>query len=150
MPRPRHRPPHHRLGGEASSGSSGSSHNLWKSCGSSADHYKIYSVNVYPSTPRIGHNLTINIAGQLDETVYFGYGSVVLQWNSVPILNCTKDLCNTDPSIKCPIPPGVFDYSHNVTLSGNLIPGHYTGTVTLVDQNAAELCCVDLDVTLAY
>lgn len=97
----------------SSSSTSGAQHNLWQNCGtddilflllslfwaldqhlvgSEKDHYKIYSASVYPSQPKIGNNITISISGELDETVYFGYGSVVLQWNGYPILNCTKDL----------------------------------------------------------
>lgn len=100
-------------GPSSSSGSystSSNGHPIWVNCGApflqsfsardsshpqgaNNDHYKIYSVSVSPSSPRIGHNITISIDGQLDETVSFGYGSVVLNWNGYPILNCTKDLC---------------------------------------------------------
>lgn len=101
--------------------SSGTSHSIWSNCGtiywvfslfwrlklraigSGNDHLQISSVQITPNQPTIGSNVTISIAGKLDETIFFGYSSVVLKWNGYPILNCTTDLYAFlyEPSLLC-------------------------------------------------
>ncbi|WP_411024974.1 ML domain-containing protein, partial [Salmonella sp. s54836] len=120
---------------------------IWSNCTRSSDDAEILSVVITPDPPAKGQNLTVTLTINLKTEITSGKIHVNIKWSIFPISR-TLDLCTVvmQAGETCPLMPG-NNITHTVhELIPSSIPGgHYTGSVTINDQNGKEIVCIDLD-----
>jgi len=122
----------------------------WKSCGAPGDHGIVKSVQLYPDPPQRTVDETVNLQGTVDEQVTSGSVTIVITYTpiGIQVFSQTWAICNV---VSCPVAPGPI--SANLTIPGSAIPsfapsGAYVSRGTILDQNSAEIICVDTSFNL--
>ncbi|KAK5583093.1 hypothetical protein RB653_004683 [Dictyostelium firmibasis] len=121
---------------------------VWSNCGTAADKFQITSVVLDPPTPVKGQPITISASGDLDETVTGGTVSVKVKYGFITLINKSEGICSSQDPLSCPIAAGPYSKTITETIPADAPSGKYTGNVVIVDQNNAEIACVDVDINL--
>jgi V-type H+-transporting ATPase proteolipid subunit len=122
---------------------------IWKSCGTSADHVKNLKITISPDPPVKGKDVTINASGDLDETVSSGDVHLTLSYIGIPIIDSHYDLCELIAKVNgtCPI-KGQLKMGMTENIPSWVPSGEYKAHVTATEQNKQEMLCVDVDLKL--
>eukprot|EP00030_Apusomonadida_sp_AF-17_P004198 a508552_2180.p1 GENE.a508552_2180~~a508552_2180.p1 ORF type:complete len:157 (+),score=66.35 a508552_2180:36-473(+) len=116
----------------------------WTSCGTTADHLHVSSIQISPETPVAGGEIAVTIDGTLDEPVNAGTVSLQFLWGHVAVANKDMPLCGAVGSMgaTCPVPAGAFSHKSTFTLPQDIPHGSYTGKIRAVDENNEEILCL--------
>jgi len=123
---------------------------IWKICGPDTDHLKVDSVSITPDPPVVGQLITVQIQGELDETIVSGTVHLELAvFTKIVLVNTTYSLCDLIAKfMTCPLEEGPINIKVQATIPSEAPPGPYTGSVHVYDQNDSEVICVDLKFTM--
>eukprot|EP00026_Physarum_polycephalum_P020798 Phypoly_transcript_23611.p1 GENE.Phypoly_transcript_23611~~Phypoly_transcript_23611.p1 ORF type:complete len:160 (+),score=28.23 Phypoly_transcript_23611:62-481(+) len=119
----------------------------WTNCGTSSDKFQLSTVTITPNPIVKGQNVTISVTGTMEETVTSGTASVKVEYGIITVFNKDESICDP-PVLPCPIPQGPWTKVYTVLLPGDAPGGTYKAQSTVVDQNNAQLLCVNADLKI--
>ncbi|EGC32926.1 hypothetical protein DICPUDRAFT_98719 [Dictyostelium purpureum] len=122
---------------------------IWTSCGTDNDHFKISSVTIKPDPPVKNSAVTIVASGILDEDITGGEIHVVVKFGFITLFKKIENICDPSIPVGCPIKAGPY----NRTVTTPVIPqqspvGKYDGNIVVYDSNNQEVACVNVAFTL--
>ncbi|KAI6656456.1 Phosphatidylglycerol/phosphatidylinositol transfer protein [Oopsacas minuta] len=122
---------------------------IWTNCGKAGDGVEIISVKITPDPPKKGQNVTIVASVNVKEEITGGKVNAGIKWGIIH-LNKSFDLCELVKKAgeSCPIAAGKQIKTLTQVVPNNTPGGHYTGKITVQDQNGKELGCIGIDLHL--
>eukprot|EP01121_Diplochlamys_sp_Union-15-3_P009592 TRINITY_DN2615_c0_g1_i1.p1 TRINITY_DN2615_c0_g1~~TRINITY_DN2615_c0_g1_i1.p1 ORF type:complete len:146 (-),score=32.73 TRINITY_DN2615_c0_g1_i1:98-535(-) len=115
----------------------------WKSCGTSSDHFQPTNVVMSPYPAVAGTNVTTHATGAQDETVTGGSWTTTVYLGVLPVETYKGPACELIPGCPCPCKSGHYTTSLTLAVPSFALTDTYTGKFTAVDQNGAQLVCIE-------
>ncbi|QRV83309.1 hypothetical protein RhiJN_11325 [Ceratobasidium sp. AG-Ba] len=122
----------------------------YANCGLPTDPLQIKSIQVSPDPPQPGKDLTVTVAGKVQETIKEGaYADVVVKLGLIKLLKKTFDLCeearSANVSVQCPVNPGDYTITHTVTLPKEIPQAKFSVDVRGYTVEEDDLLCLHLN-----
>ncbi|KAM9998103.1 hypothetical protein ACTFIY_007744 [Dictyostelium cf. discoideum] len=121
---------------------------VWTSCGKPTDTFQIDNVTISPDPPVKGQKVSIYASGELKDTISGGDVNIQIKLGFITILKETKPICSSDNPLPCPIQPGEYSHSIDISIPSNVPHGKYYGNFVLTDQSNDEIACIDVNLDL--
>ncbi|EGC29956.1 hypothetical protein DICPUDRAFT_51005 [Dictyostelium purpureum] len=126
--------------------------NIWQYCpGTVNPTFKINSLTVEPSPPKIGKSCIVQLDGSLEQDVTSGSSTFQIEYfvagNWRPLPTFHNDVCSI---ISCPVKAGPFQFNHTINVPIITPKGQYKGQIQLVDQSNRNITCLTFNTTLNY
>jgi len=120
-------------------------------CGLPSDPIQISSIEVSPSPPQPGKDLTITVTGTAVEIIEEGaYADVLVKLGLVKLLKKRFDVCeearNNNVSVQCPVDKGTYTVVHTVPLPREIPRAKFGVDVQGFTVNDDDLFCLKLKV----
>ncbi|KAM9980295.1 hypothetical protein ACTFIZ_006550 [Dictyostelium cf. discoideum] len=121
---------------------------VWSSCGKSTDTFKITNVTISPDPPIKGQKVSIYASGELKDVISGGKINIQIKLGFITIIKESKPICSSENPLPCPIQPGEYSHSVDVTIPNSAPGGKYSGNFVLTDQTNDEIACIDVNLEL--
>ncbi|KAK5584586.1 hypothetical protein RB653_006199 [Dictyostelium firmibasis] len=121
---------------------------VWSNCGSPTDTFSISKVTISPDPPERGKVVSIFASGNLNDEISSGDVQILIKFGVITVIKETKDICSSDNPFTCPIQPGPYSHSLNVTIPSSAPKGKYSGHFVLTDQSSDEIACINVNLSL--
>jgi hypothetical protein len=98
-----------------------------------------------------GQNLDMMVTGKLLKPIKQGAEArISLLLGPISVYTLKYDICKeiVSMNLSCPVPPGEYKFTKRSNIPSIIPGGHYTATVKLVNNDAAEILCGNADVYL--
>ncbi|KAI0319377.1 ML domain-containing protein [Amylostereum chailletii] len=123
----------------------------WDNCGSASDDIQIDSIEVSPSPPKPGEEMTVTVKASALKTVEEGaYADVVVKLGLIKLLHKEFNLCeearNANASVSCPVEKGDYTVVQTVTLPKEIPQAKFKVAAKGYTSDDEDLFCVDITV----
>lgn len=108
--------------------------------------FEINNVELIPSAPVKGENLTVTVNGFLKRDINDGIKlKTLFKFRNIPLLKQTFDVCKElddtpDAPMKCPIENGEKSWTYSFNIPRNMPSGNYQINANITDTNDLLFC----------
>lgn len=116
--------------------------------------FNIENVELIPSAPVKGQNLTVTVKGNLERDIDYGVKlKSLFKFRNIPLWRQTFDVCKElddaeDAPMKCPIDKGYKYWTYTFNIPNNLPSGNYQINANITDTTSELLFCSKISFTL--
>ncbi|KAF7339388.1 Phosphatidylglycerol/phosphatidylinositol transfer protein [Mycena sanguinolenta] len=120
-------------------------------CGSSSNPIQIDSIELSPSSPQPGQDLTITARGVVTEVIEEGaFADVTVKLGRIKLLQRQFNVCEesrkANADISCPVEPGPHEVVHTVTLPKEIPKANFVVLVRGSTVAEEPMLCLDLKI----
>jgi hypothetical protein len=116
-------------------------------CDGVKSYFDIKSVELIPSAPVKGEDLTVTVKGELEKDIVEGVKlKSFFKFMNIGLLRKTFDICKElddtdDAPMKCPIEKGYKEWTYTFNIPNNMPSGNYQINANITDVDNTLLLC---------
>merc|ERR1712129_423021 len=115
-------------------------------CNTSLTPLIVNGYSLEPNDIHSNENVTLKINSTLSEDVSNGTIHIDAKVRIIPVYDKTLNLCTelAQANMSCPLKKGPYDFEKTLAIPNIPVHGQITATVTINDQNAKQLLCMQI------